>query len=187
MKPCSVPGFVCGGWVKDAHGLKGHLYIQVYSPEMDWSESFNKLHLFNSKTSEKAELSVREFSPFKDGFRVALDELNDRTAAEKFKGYHFLIPEEWLEADMGEQVFLAQLKGFQVLDKGQFVGVVDDFATNTVQDLLVVGDDLIPLIDEFLIEIDFDHRQIKMKLPPGLLGSSSAGKKDDAMDEDGEE
>ncbi len=174
MKPCTVSGFICGGWVKDAHGLKGHLYIQVYSPDLDWADSFDVLHLYNLKTGSKVSFPVKEFSPFKDGFRVKVDELIDRTAAEPYKGYHFLIPEEWLEADEGEQVFLAQLKGFEVLDKGTLIGVVEDFATNTVQDLLVVGEDLIPLIDEFLIEIDYDKKQIKMKLPPGLIGSSKA-------------
>ncbi len=169
MKPCTVPGFICGGWVKDAHGLKGHLYIQVYSEGLDWSDAFNKLHLFNSRTGEQISFPVKEFSPFKDGFRVLVDGLIDRTAAEPYKGYHFLIPEDWLEADEGEQVFLAQLKGFEVLDKGQVIGVVEGFATNTVQDLLVVGDALIPLIDEFLIEIDYDKKQILMKLPPGLI------------------
>lgn len=179
MKPCTVPGFICGGWVKDAHGLKGHLYIQVYSQELDWADSFDILHLYKEKTGEQVSFEVKEFSPFKEGFRVKVDELVDRTAAEPYKGFHFLIPEEWLEADEGEQVFLAQLKGFEVLDKGTPIGVVEDFATNTVQDLLVVGDDLIPLIDEFLIEIDYDKKQIKMKLPPGLIGSSVAGKPDD--------
>lgn len=176
MKPCTVPGFICGGWVKDAHGLKGHLYIQVYSPEMDWSDSFEELHLYNQKTNQQISFPVKEFSPFKDGFRVKVDALVDRTAAEPYKGYHFLIPEEWLEADAGEQVFLAQLKNFEVLDKGKVIGRVEGFATNTVQDLLVVGEDLIPLIDEFLEEIDYDKKQIKMKLPPGLV----------ALDEDGD-
>lgn len=186
MKPCTVPGFICGGWVKDAHGLKGHLYIQVYSPELDWTDSFEALHLFNARKNEQVSLPVKEFSPFKEGFRVLVEGLSDRTAAEAFKGYHFLIPEGWLEADEGEQVFLAQLKGFEVLDKGKVIGQVEDFATNTVQDLLVVGEDLIPLIDEFLIEIDYDKKQIKMNLPPGLIGSSVAGNKNDALDEDSE-
>lgn len=168
MKPCTVPGFVCGGWVKDAHGLKGHLYIQTYSPSLDWAEQFKELHLFHEKKNQHSTFEVEEFSPFKDGFRVLVKGIKDRNSSEPFKGFHFLIPEEWLEADDGEQVFLAQLKGFEVYDKGKLVGAVDDFATNTVQDLLVVGDFLIPLIDEFLIEIDFDNKKIMMDLPEGL-------------------
>ena len=168
MKPCTVPGFICGGWVKDAHGLKGHLYIQAYSPELDWADSFDVLHLYNAKKNEQVQFPVKEWSPFKDGFRVLVDGLKDRTAAEPYKGFHFLIPEEWLEAEEGDGVFLIQLKGFEVFDKDKRLGVVEDFATNTVQDLLVVGEIMIPYIEEFIVEVDFDNKKIMMDLPDGL-------------------
>ena len=174
MKPCTVTGFICGGWVKDAHGLKGHLYIQVYSPELDWADRFKELHLYNAKKQESHSFPVKEWSPFKDGFRVLAEGLQDRTAAEAFKGHHFLIPEDWLESQEGDQVFLAQIKGFEVLDQGKSLGCIEDFATNGVQDLLVVGDYLIPLVDEFIVEIDFDKTQIHMDLPKGLIEINQA-------------
>jgi hypothetical protein len=76
--------------------------------------------------------------------------------------------------DAGETVYLAEVEGFSVVDlAGEVIGEVCGFSSNTSQDLIIVqtpkGRALIPFIEPFLLNIDFDKREVRMDLPPGLI------------------
>jgi 16S rRNA processing protein RimM len=161
------------GWVKDAHGLRGELFVRLQAKTADWLTDDLTLHL-EKEGGLTAEFSVEKAKPFKDGLIVKLEGMNDRTAAEGWKRAQVSIPAELLVAEPGERVFLEQLMGFSVLDGGVVVGRVVGFGTNGSQDLLRVdrGDGreaLVPLVDDFIERLDFDNGQIHMTLPPGLL------------------
>lgn len=103
----------------------------------------------------------------------------DRNRAEELRKSLVYISDSLLVAEAGEQIFLKQILGFVVVDiSGRRLGVVRAFGTNGVQDLLRVeregeagggGEALVPFIDEFIVSLDFDRREIKMDLPEGLL------------------
>ncbi len=168
----------CVGWVKDAHGLRGDLYIQLFAKSADWLEDAEQLYLekVGSVVGSSAAVAfdIDAASPFKDGLKVKLSSFVDRTFAEGWRKAKVYILSELLVSEPGDRVFLDQLKDFTVWDKGVAVGVVRGFGTNGVQDLLRVervagGEALIPLVDAFIIRIDFDGARILMELPPGLL------------------
>lgn len=161
------------GWVKDAHGLKGELYIQLYANTADWLESAESLYLENEE-GEFSEWKLEKAKPFKDGLIVKFEGLSDRTPAEKLRKFKVFIDESLLVSEPGEAVYLKQLKGFMVVDKGQEIGRVTGFASNGPQDLLCVersgrAEALIPLVDAYILSIDFDNDRLEMDLPPGLL------------------
>ena len=84
------------------------------------------------------------------------------------------IPEELLEAEPGETIYLHQIEGFELMDKeGKSLGCIVGFASNGPQDLLRVqtsgGEALVPFVDAFIEGIDFEKNQVIMDLPPGLL------------------
>lgn len=113
--------------------------------------------------------------PHKDGMIVTLEGVKDRNRAEELAKSSVYIDRELLQAEEGDRVFLDQLLGFKVMLKdGPEVGVIQGFATNGPQDLLRVvnaggAEALIPLVDAFLVDIDFDKQQVTMDLPPGLV------------------
>ena len=62
--------------------------------------------------------------------------------------------------------------------EGELIGEIVDFSSNGAQDLLVVKttaghEALVPFVDDFIFNIDFDARQVRMDLPPGLIEEQS--------------
>jgi 16S rRNA processing protein RimM len=162
------------GWVKDAHSLKGELYIQLFAKQADWLSSF-KIFWLKPKSADFSaivQFEVAKAKAHKDGLIVKSNAIIDRTAAEKLKGFTFLIPESYLEAKPSEGIFLLQIKGFKVFDLDRELGFVSGFSTNNMQDLLIVNNGsreiLIPYVDAFIKRVDFDNQRILMELPPGL-------------------
>ena len=116
-------------------------------------------------------------NPHKDGWILKLKGVRDRNHAEALAKSAVYIDETLLEENReGEQIYLKQILEFEVIDpKGVKLGVIRSFSTNGLQDLLVIEtvdgrEGLIPLVDAFLVHIDFDKKQVTMDLPPGLLG-----------------
>ena len=164
------------GWVKDAHGLRGDLYVQLFAKSADWLESADHLHLEKVAPAalESVAFAIEKAKPFKDGLIVKLESFVDRTFAEGWRKAKVYILAELLVSEPGQQVFLDQLLDFSVWDKGLAVGVVRGFGTNGPQDLLRVervsgGEALVPLVEAYILSIDFEGRKILMDLPPGLL------------------
>ncbi len=168
----------CVGWVKDAHGLRGDLYVQLFAKSADWLSEATQLYLekVGSVTGAVAPTAfdIEKATPFKDGLKVKLASFVDRTFAEGWRKAKVYILSELLVAHPGDRVFLDQLQDFTVWDNGVAVGVVRGFGTNGAQDLLRVervggGEALVPLVDAYIVRIDFDNLKIMMDLPPGLL------------------
>ncbi len=158
------------GWVKDAHGLKGEIYVQLFAKQADW---LNHLKVFYLEIeSELREFNVERAKPHKIGLIIKPREINDRTQAEACKGAPCHIPQEYLKAEPGDGFYLHQILGFKVLDRERSLGEITAFSTNGPQDLLVVQAEgkeiLIPFVRPFLKQIDFDNRVVFMELPEGL-------------------
>lgn len=77
-------------------------------------------------------------------------------------------------SDNGDSSFyLSEIEGFKVFDQDRCIGEVVGFGSNSVQDLIIVQIDKdkveIPLVEDFLIAIEFEQKEIHMNLPPGLV------------------
>lgn len=160
--------------MKDAHSLKGEVYIQLLAKTADWLDSVGKLHLQFNEGEATIAYAIERAKPFKEGLIVKFEGVPDRTAAEGLRKAQVLLEESLLVAEPGEPVFLNQLLDFTVSDQSKVVGVVVGFSSNGPQDLLRVQqpdgrEALVPLVDAYILSIDFDKRQIAMDLPPGLL------------------
>lgn len=166
------------GKVKDAHGLRGELYILVFSGEVAWAKKLKNFELRNAKTGETVAYSVEKLKPFKQGLIIKPETLADRNGAEAVKGFEFYIPAEIFVSKPGETIYLNEILGFMVKNAAQEnIGVVKSISTNGAQDLLVVeaakGTVEIPFVEAFIKKIDFKHKTIVMDLPEGLLDLES--------------
>ncbi|MCB0362297.1 MAG: 16S rRNA processing protein RimM [Bdellovibrionales bacterium] len=177
------------GKVKSAHGIRGELYILVFAGEVDWLSKLKVLELYQYKIPREVQdtaPSNRGWLRFdlvsarvhKGGFIAKSSQIKDRNAAEELKGSYFYIPADFLITNPGEKIYLSEIEGFSVveLNKG-YLGKIEGFSSNGVQDLLVLkdamgrkeGEILIPLVSEFVVEILFERRELIMKLPEGLV------------------
>ncbi len=193
VDPSAVPPFLADdnvvtvGKVRDAHGLKGELFIALFAKEAEWLPVLKDLTLVRKEASPEGDgklVSVSRSFPIKrhklhkSGIIVKVDGIFDRTEAETYQGALIQIPKTSLISKPGDKIFLSEILGFQVLKKGVGeIGIVEGFSSNGVQDLLVVktqkGDFEIPLIQEFLVYMDFKNRVMEMDLPLGLLGEDA--------------
>lgn len=166
------------GKVKDAHGLKGELFILLFSKEAAWLKRLKELTLIASEGAEQKQYKVKSARLHKNGLIVLSSDVHGRNAAEDLRGHLLQIPEEYLVSQKGEALFLAEIEGFTVHTKEQGeLGPVEGFSYNGAQDLLVVrtktGEFEIPFVDAFVEKIDYNARAIFMNLPFGLLGEET--------------
>ncbi len=162
------------GRVKDAHGLRGDIYIKLRSKRADWLESLEQLILsdYESPLNLKT-YSIKEVKRVKDGLLFKLDEVTNRTEAEALKGKYMLLPTSILQTKDENDFYLFEITGFEVFNNGDSIGIVEGFGSNGAQDLLLVkgkyGEVSIPLVDEFIVKILFEEHKIQMSLPEGLI------------------
>lgn len=161
------------GKVREAHGLKGDLYVLVFSEDISWLKKLTHFEL-KTKSGTVTTYQVERVKPFKKGFIVKAEGIDDRNASEIMKGQEFFIPSDLLVSKPGETIFLGEIMDFTVKNLTQEkIGHIVGFSSNGPQDLLVVetgkGRIEIPFVEAFIKKIDFKHQSIIMDLPEGLL------------------
>ena len=173
--PVEIPGQYCVGYVSRAHGIRGELFLGVFAGQADWLDQVNRFGLVRPRQSDIEFREVDLAVPHKNGIIFRMAGVTSRTEAESYRGTFVYIDEKFLVAPPGDGFFLRQIEGFRLIDVtiGE-VGEIFGFSTNTSQDLLRVrvaeGEEaLVPLVDQFLVDIDFDKREVRVDLPPGLL------------------
>ncbi|MFN8789920.1 MAG: ribosome maturation factor RimM [Bdellovibrionales bacterium] len=160
------------GKVKDPHGLKGELYILVFSKDVSWLSRLQELQLRRS-TEAPQTYKILTKRAHKDGFLVRVTGIEDRNASEAVKGCEVWIPEELLVSRKGETIFLREILGFAVFLKDRCVGHVESFSSNGPQDLLVIRNEEhvfeVPFVEAFIVNLDFSNRRLEMDFPEGLI------------------
>lgn len=82
---------------------------------------------------------------------------------------------EFAGVDEDNIAFEDELVGYRIadVDAGD-IGVITAIDNSTVNELLIVrraddSDVMIPITDEFVVDVDNEHKQITMRLPEGLV------------------
>lgn len=93
--------------------------------------------------------------------------------AEELVGWEIQVPrDERAELEEGS-VYVGDLAGCAVFDSGREIGRISDvqFGAGEAPLLIIRGDKeyMVPFAAEFLEEIDLDRKQVRMKLPEGML------------------
>lgn len=161
------------GKVKDAHGLKGEIYVLVFSRDQSWAQSFEKFSLINEADKKTQTLTVERIKPYKEGFIIKPKEFTNRNQSEFVKGWVFAVDESTFISEEGEDIFLSELLNFTVIENKNNLGQVIGFLSNSAQDLLLVEKDTeqfeIPFVEDFIIEVNYEKKTIEVELPEGLL------------------
>lgn len=195
MSENNLSNFISVGKVRDSHGLKGELFVVTNLEKAPpWLSEFSEFTLEFKAPNEdgKHEIQLKSFTvkktrPHKKGFIVKSDEINDRNESDLYKGAVFYINKSYIQTKAGEDVYLKEVEGFEVYDKGTRVGKIIGFSTNNAQDLLVVKtpekEVEIPFVQAFVVKMDSKNKKIEMDLPEGLVDFSY----DETSDEDSDE
>ena len=157
--------FVRVGQIVGAFGLKGELKVEPLTDADDRFLAGTRLRLNGDWVTVKS-MRMHKGRPL-----VKIDGIEDMTAAEKLR-WQYLEAPPLTEADMDEGEYLVEdLIGMKVVTvDGDDIGEVEDVLPYPAQDVLKVGDVLIPMVEEFVIEVDLEKEIITVKLLPGMLG-----------------
>jgi len=160
------------GKIKDAQGLKGEVYALIFSGERGWQSNLQTVFLGGDESSGR-EFEVSKVQSHKDGLILKLKGIENRNQSEALKGQLLFIPSELLISKKGERIYLNEIQGFEVFDEQGIIGQIVGFSSNGPQDLLIVEKEKkkyeIPFVEAFIVDLNFDQKQLKMRLPPGLI------------------
>ncbi|RME17724.1 MAG: 16S rRNA processing protein RimM, partial [Bdellovibrio sp.] len=151
--------YVQVGWVSKAHGLKGELYIRLFTPQAEWVNKAQEM-LLMKEGKVSLLMPIKTLRLHKKGMIVTSPSLTSRTEAEKWPSAQVFVSEELLISQPGESIFLYEILGFQLISSlNKEPLVVIDFESNGAQDLLVVKNKteksfLVPFIEEWIQHID---------------------------------
>lgn len=105
----------------------------------------------------------------KNQVRVLLEGISKTEAAEALKWEYVSVPEgDRPELDEGEFLVSDLLGMFVFEESGEELGQVDEIMDSPAHEILVVGEVLIPLVEEFVTEIDVESNKITVRLIPGM-------------------
>ena len=161
----SSPRIEIGG-VARAHGIKGEVVIVTHDPDSATLGDVETIFVGG------VEMTITNARATHRGWLVALSGIVTRNDAETLQGKPVEVERDLLDLDE-DDVLLADLIGCTVRrPDGSTWGTVAHVDTNDFQDLLVIHDGdverMLPLVDEFVTQIDLDERVIHIDPPEGL-------------------
>jgi len=105
-----------------------------------------------------------------------LEGVNDRTEAEKLRGARLLLPEDELPEAAGDELYLYQLPGLEVVlhENGRLIGHIDHVELPGGREIWAIrtaggGELLFPAEPSFVASVDLEKGRVVIDPPPGLL------------------
>ncbi|MCB0348839.1 MAG: 16S rRNA processing protein RimM [Bdellovibrionales bacterium] len=170
------------GKIRDAHGIKGEVFLISFSKKFEWLENLNTAYLSRREQNTEGEwvetlhtFPIKRKKSHKVGQILKLEGMDTRNDAESFKGASFQVPQEVLDTPNADgSFFLLQLEDFTVNFNGQTEkGKITGFGSNSAQDLLLIEWNQktveIPYVEAFIKDVSFDAKEITLDVPEGLL------------------
>lgn len=157
------------GQIVNVVGIKGEL--KVY-PLTDYKERFEELE-WVYLDNEKIEIEKVRYN--KGLVILKLKGINDRTTAEKYKTKYLKIDRINARQLDEDTYYIVDIIGCKVYDmEDTYIGIVKEVIQNTSQDLYEVEKEdgkcmLIPVVKEFIKNIDIENKVIKVQLIEGLM------------------
>lgn len=115
-------------------------------------------------------VEVERFQIHKGRPILALSGIKDRNQAETLRGA-YLETVVTKRPDLTEDEFLVEdMIGLKVVTSdGEELGFVDEVLAYPAQDILKIGDIMIPMVKQFVKSIDMEAELITVELIPGML------------------
>ncbi|HXT18643.1 MAG TPA: ribosome maturation factor RimM [Gemmatimonadaceae bacterium] len=166
------------GRVRKAHGIRGDLVVEAITDEPDAVFAPGRRVFAGTPSGDRAkdgkELHVASATPFKGGYIVHFEEIDDRSVADTWRERFLLLPADELQPLGDDEVYVHELPGMRVeMENGDVIGTV--VATYELPQGLTLDVErepgrtvLIPY-DRIVTSLDREARRIVIDPPVGLL------------------
>jgi len=165
------PDFLLVGILRHPHGLKGEMLVSVMT---DFPERIQPGVTLLMGTDHKP-VTVAGVRQHNKGSLILFEEFQQREDLAGLQNQGLFVRVEDLPALPEGEYYQHQLLGLQVVsDEGRELGRLVEFIETGANDVLVVRpsegkDILLPDIDEVVLEIDLEGKQITVHLLDGLV------------------
>lgn len=161
------------GKIAKKFSFKGEVLIYLDTDEPELYENMESVFVeFNKNLVpffiESAALHKNDF------LRVQFEDVDSEEEADKLIGCEIYLPLNMLPKLEGNQFYFHEVIGFEIEDKrvgvfGKIVSINDTTAQPLFEVVNGEVEILIPMIDQFLVEIDRKNKKVVMDLPEGLI------------------
>ncbi|RNC83053.1 MAG: 16S rRNA processing protein RimM [Balneola sp.] len=162
--------FVQVGHVVKSQGLKGELKVHFDSINPNAIEQISMVYMRNDRgdffPSRLSGFRIEEKGN-KPSFFVQFDQIADRSSADAMKNKALFIERKEAEKFFNEHIEEPSFIDFEVVHEDNAIGYVDEVIDNGAQQLLSIASSkgalLVPIVDEYIVNIDAESGTIYCK------------------------
>jgi 16S rRNA processing protein RimM len=162
--------------VVKTQGRRGEVAAEIFSNVPDrFAAGMKLLALPRESSTGRRELEVEEIWPHKGLLVLKFAGVDSISDAEALVGSELQVPRSRRSELQAGWNFVSDLVGCAVLDHGREIGRIEDVQFGAGEaPLLIVRDGAakpveIPFAEAYLDAVDVEGKQVRMKLPEGLL------------------
>lgn len=165
--PSKAPDLIPIGKIVGAFGIDGRMKIESLT---DFPARFDRGKTIFIKDAEH---KIQWVAWHKTQARVRLDGFTRPEDVEALVGTLVQIPADDRPSLEDDEYYTADLIGMKVMtEDGEELGQLDEVLSLPAHDVLVIGEMMIPAIEEFVQMVDFDEETITVRLIPGMRGEA---------------
>ncbi|WP_127585753.1 ribosome maturation factor RimM [Paenibacillus koleovorans] len=165
------------GIVANTHGIRGELKIvpQTDFPEERFAKG-SRLTLTDEGDRTTIPVEVESARVHKNVYIIKLKSYDNINDVEKYKGWRLKINEEQLSDLEEDEYYYHEIVGCRVVsDEGAELGTISEILSPGANHVWVVDRPngkplLLPVIDEVILNVDVQEKQVTVHLMEGLLG-----------------
>ncbi len=152
------------GQIVAAQGIKGEMRMNS-ACDLKCVASYAP---FYDKSGRQVEMTIKRAQ--KNQLIVTIDGICDRNEAEKMRGSHIFINREKLPQLKQDSYYVCDLKGLNVIENGQKIGVVSDVENYGANDILVISllsgqELLLAMSKQNILNVDFASSEVTVCVP----------------------
>jgi len=169
-------GFLTVGKIVGAHGVKGNLKVYSNAESLAVFTPGSSILVVRADNIEK-NYTIKWVKPHGRRILLSFEGVGNRNAAEALIDAKLLIPRAALPEPEEGSYYWCDIIGLAVFTTDeQYIGRVESIISTGSNDVFVVKDldkdddneTLIPALESVVLEIDFEHKTMRVALPEGL-------------------
>ncbi|MBQ5561066.1 MAG: ribosome maturation factor RimM [Lachnospiraceae bacterium] len=161
------------GVFANTHGVRGEIKVFPTTDDVTRFKKLKKIYL--DKGTEKMELEIASVKYFKNMVILKFKGIDNINDIEKYKGKDLLIERKQAVKLEEDEYFICDIIGASVVtEEGENIGTLTEVLKTGANDVYVVekedgGEVLIPVIDDCVLDLDFDEKIVTVRLMAGMM------------------
>lgn len=161
------------GIIARKYSFKGEVILNLDTDEPEIYQNLDAVFLDMGKDLLPFFIEKSSFQKGRE-LRVRFEDVKTEQDADAILKKKVYLPLQFLPKLSGNKFYYHEVIGFSLVDEKQgAIGTIESINDSTAQALFIVssGNDeiLVPMVKDFIIKVDREKREIRVKTPEGLI------------------